>query len=207
MVQPGVLLDVVNGEQAAAGVGHVGWFAGSVGHPPSPASVVLTLTALVATFAAVALGARPRRRREAPLRQQMGARPVTFRAGVDVKANILGIMLPTSGPFNLIVHGDAIRVSNPFPPARLLLGYEYCYRAEDTTIKAVAGLSHDWIEIEGQPTGTAARIQIGRRNTNRQIWDALVHAGAQPIGVGPAEPGGLTTMAATTTCDTRRLSE
>jgi hypothetical protein len=164
MVQPDVLLDVVNGEQAAAAVGHVGWFAGSVSHPSPP-------------------------------------------AGVDVKANILGIMLPTSGPFNLIVHGDAIRVSNPFSPARLLLGYEYCYRAEDTTIKVVAGLSHDWIEIEGQPTGTAARIQIGRRNTNRQIWDALVHAGAQPIGAGPAGPGGPTTMAATTTCDTRRLSE
>jgi hypothetical protein len=188
MVQPGVLLGVVNGEQVASGVRHAGWFAGSVGHPPSSTSVVLSLTILVVAFAAVAIGSWPRRHREAPLRQQMHARPVTFRARVDVKANFLGLMLPASGPLNVIVHGDAVRVSHPFPPARFLFGQDYCFRAEDITIKIVQGLSRDWIEVEGQPPGTAARIQIGRRNMNRQIWDALVHAGAHPIGVGSAGP-------------------
>lgn len=161
------------------------WLAGNAGSPPSPASVVLTLGFLAVAFAAIAVVARRRRHHEAPLRQQMRARPVTFRAPVDVKANALGMMVSEHGPLDLIVHGDAIEVSHPFPFARFLFGQEYCYRAEDTTVKVVPGLRHDWIEIESQPTGTAARIQIRRRNMNRQIWDALVRAGAHPIGPAP----------------------
>jgi hypothetical protein len=49
-------------------------------------------------FAAVAVIAWPRQHHEAPLRKQMRARPVTFRAGVDVRASYLGTMLPVTGP-------------------------------------------------------------------------------------------------------------
>ena len=53
-------------------------------------------------------------------------------------------------------------------------GRQYCYRAQGTAVEVVPGLRPDWIEIGGQPAGTAARIRIGRRNLNRRIWYALV---------------------------------
>lgn len=111
---------------------------------------------------------------------------VSFRARVDVRAkNFLGTMLSQRGPLYLIVCGDAFEVSHPFPLARFVFGQDYCYRAEDTTIKVVPGpRGHDWIEIRG-PIRSAAQIEIGRRNMNRQIWDALVRAGANPIGPSP----------------------
>lgn len=154
---------------------------------PPPAAVVLLLTFLALIFAASAVASGPRRRREEPLRKEIQARPVvTFRARVDVRAkNFLGTMLSQRGPLYLIVCGDAFEVSHPFPLARFVFGQDYCYRAEDTTIKVVPGpRGHDWIEIRG-PIRSAAQIEIGRKDTNRQIWDVLVRAGANPIGPSP----------------------
>lgn len=107
---------------------------------------------------------------------------VDFQVRVDVKASVLGMMLSARGPLELIVRDDAFEISHPFALARFLFGQEYAYRAGDTTIEVVPGLLHDWIEVNGQQAGQAARIWIGRRNLNRQIWDALVHAGVHPIG-------------------------
>jgi len=150
-----------------------------------PASVVFTLVILALAFAVIAVIAWPRQHHEAPLRKQMRAWPVTFRAGVDVRASYLGLMLPVTGPLNLVMRGDAVQVAHFLPPARFLFGQRYCYRAEDTTIKVVTGLRHDWIEIEGQPTGTASRIWIWRPGVNRQIWKVLIRAGVHPIGTAP----------------------
>ena len=161
------------------------WLAGNPGPPPSPASVVLILTILAMAFTAVAVVAWPRQHHEAPLRRQMRARPLTFRAGVDVKASYLGRMLPVTGPLYLVVRGDVFRVSHLLPPARFLFGQQYSYRAEDTTIKVVPGLRHEWTEIDGQQAGTAARIWIWRPGMNRQIWNVLIGAGAHPIGSAP----------------------
>jgi hypothetical protein len=61
------------------------------------------------------------------------------------------IWLAGSGPLYLVVHGDAFQVSHPFPPARLLFGQDYCYRAHDTVVEMVPGVWHEWIEISGQP--------------------------------------------------------
>ena len=152
--------------------------------PPSPLIAMLLLTFLALNFAARAVASWPRRQREGPLRNEIQARPVvTFQARVDVRAKgMLGAMLSQRGPLYLIVCGDAFEVSHPFPLARFVFGQDYCYRAEDTTIEVVPGPRHDWIEISGQPIGSAAPIWIGRRDINRQIWDALVRAGAHPIG-------------------------
>ena len=127
-----------------------------------------------------------RRHGEAPLRKEMRARPAAdFHARVHVRANVLGMMLSARGSLDLIVRGDAFEVSHPFPPARFLFGQEYAYRADDTAVEVVPGLLHNWIEIDGWRTGSAARIWIGRSNLNRQIWDALVRAGAHPVGSPP----------------------
>jgi hypothetical protein len=127
------------------------------------------------------------RHHEAPLRKRMRALPMTFRAGVDVRASYFGTMLPVTGPLYLVVCGDLVKVSHFFPPARFLFGQRYCYRVEDTTITVVSStrLRHDWIEIEEQPVGAAARIWIWRPGMNRQIWYVLIRAGAHPIGPAP----------------------
>ncbi len=139
----------------------------------------------VLALAVIAVGARPRQRREAPLRKQMRAWPQTFQAGVDVRASFLGMMLPPQGRLRLVVRGDAFEVAHYFPLSRFVFGQRYCYRAEDTTIKVVTGQRRDWIEIDGQTAGTAVRIRIWRRDMNRQLWSALTGAGAQPIGPAP----------------------
>jgi hypothetical protein len=116
----------------------------------------------------------------------MRARPVVdFRASVHVKADVLGLMLSARGPLDLVVRGDAFEVSHLFPLARFLFGQDYAYRASDVTIEVVPGLLYGWIEVLGQPGAPGARIWIGRRKLNRPIWDALVRAGAHPIGSSP----------------------
>jgi hypothetical protein len=121
-----------------------------------------------------------RRRREEPLRKEMQARAVmavmTFQARVVTEDR---------GTLRLTVRGDLFEVSHPFPLARFLLGQDYCYRAEDTTVELVPGLWYDWIEIGGQQGTGLSPMRIGRRKMTRQIWDALVRAGAQPIGPPP----------------------
>ena len=121
-----------------------------------------------------------RRRREEPLRKEMQARAVmtvmTFQARVVTEDR---------GGLRLTVRGDLFEVSHPFPLARFLFGQDYCYRAEDTTVELVPGLWYDWIEIGGQPGTGLSPMRIGRRKMTRQIWDALVRAGAQPIGPPP----------------------
>jgi hypothetical protein len=65
------------------------------------------------------------------------------------------------------------------------------FRAADTTIEVVPGLLHYWIEIGArqqagrQPPAKIARISIGRKGQLRQIWYALIRAGATPVGAPP----------------------
>jgi hypothetical protein len=161
------------------------WLAGNPGPPPSPAVWVLVPTVLVLAIGAGALIAWSRRRRAEPLLKEMQSQPVAFRSAVDVKASTFGAMTSQRGPLYLVVYADAFRVSHPFALARLLFGQDYWYRAQDTAVEMVPGVLHDWIEISGQPTDSAARIWIGRRKTNRQLWDVLVGAGARPVGLPP----------------------
>jgi hypothetical protein len=120
----------------------------------------------------------PRRRREEPIRREIRARPVvTFRTPVMVPDN--------RGPVYLTVRGDVFEVSAPLKVVRLVFGPEHCYRAEDTTVKVCPRRRNDLIEIGGRPGRGISPLKIGSRKMNRQIWDALVHAGVQPIGPPP----------------------
>jgi len=51
------------------------WLAGNPGPAPSPLTIVLIPVAFVLVLAVVVIVAQPRRRREEPLRQELGARP------------------------------------------------------------------------------------------------------------------------------------
>jgi hypothetical protein len=121
-----------------------------------------------------------RRRREEPLRKEMQAR-----AAMAVMTFQARVVTEDRGGLRLTVRGDLFEVSHPFPLARFLFGQDYCYRAEHTTVELVPGLWYDWIEIGGQHGTGLSPMRIGRRKMTRQIWDALVRAGAQPIGPPP----------------------
>ena len=88
---------------------------------------------------------------EARLRKEMRARPLTFRAGVVVKAGAVDPMQSIGGQLNLSVYGDAFEVSHPLPLLGFLNGVYYCYRAQNTTVEMVHGVRHDGIEICGFP--------------------------------------------------------
>jgi len=163
----------------------LGVLAGNPGPSSSPAALAFWLSLLALVFVVVALVGWIRRRREAPLRKEMRAQPVTRQYLVDVKASFFGAMTSQRGSLNLDVHGDSFRVYHHFPPARFLFGQDYSYRGQDTTVEMIPGLAHDWIEISGQSSSSATRLWIGRRKINRQLWDALVSAGAHPVGVPP----------------------
>ena len=161
------------------------WLAGNPGPAPSPAAVIFTVILFVVVFGAFAIGTLPRRRHEAPLRKELRAAPaVTFRARVQVKSSVVGVRMAARGSLDLIVSGDAFRVFHPFPLGRWMFGQDWSYRATEVTIEMLPGLRHDWIEIDGPPRA-GARIQIGSRDRNRQIWSALLGAGARPIGPPP----------------------
>jgi hypothetical protein len=161
------------------------WLAGNPGPPPSLATIVFIPVAFVLALVVIVIIAQPRRRREEPLREELAAQPaVTFRAPVRVLGGAGGLPVAQRGSFYLVVRGDVFEVANPFRPARLF-GQQYCYRAPDTTVKVMAGFRHHWIEIEGQPPGTAALIWIRQPGLTRQLWYALTSAGAHPIGPAP----------------------
>jgi hypothetical protein len=110
--------------------------------------------------------------------EEIPARPVvTFRASVEIPDK--------RGLLYLTVRGDVFEVSAPLAVARLVLGQEHCYRAEDTTVEVCPGRWRDWIEIGGRPGTGIPPLKIRSRKMNRHVWEALVDAGAQPIGPPP----------------------
>ena len=120
------------------------------------------------------------RRHNDPLRPELLARPVTFKAAVFVRRRpAVRRWGEHVYSHDLIVRGDLFEVS-----------YVNCYRAEEVTVEyVITGLLNDWIEIAG-PSGLIAirwkrRIWSRRGDMDRQIWDALVSAGARPIGWPP----------------------
>jgi hypothetical protein len=180
--------------------------------PPPEASFDPGFLLLVVPFGAAFVWIQRRRHREAPLRREMRERPATFRSRVDVQLSFLGDWGSLRGIPLLTVRGEVFEVSDLFPPARWLLGMQYCYQAAETTMEAMPGRRHDWIEIAAQPPpgGEASRIpvlsspvgavvaglvtsslprppriRIGRRGMTRDIWDALAGAGVHPIGAPP----------------------
>ncbi len=125
----------------------------------------------------VTLGNARSLRGEKPLREEIRARPATFRGRVEMR-NL-------RGPVSLSVHGDAFEVAQKVPVIGFLNGSYYCYRAQDVTIETAHGFRYDWIKIRGLP-GTGSRpVQIGHSKMNRVLWDVLASAGAHPIGPPP----------------------
>ena len=158
---------------------------GGGGHAPGPVFLALCLIPLVGVFGALGTLAWIRRHREAPLRSELQARPVTFRSRVRVNAELFGMMASLHGNLHLNVHGDAFEIVDNMPVSKFVFGMDYCYRAQFTNVQVIRLGRSECIEITGYPGSTAVRVRVWGCDANRQVWDALVAAGAQPVGQPP----------------------
>jgi hypothetical protein len=154
--------------------------------PMSAVEVFILLGILVLGFTVLCVMSWRSRRFEAPLRRAARARPVrTFGMSVDARVSRQGMELPVKGRLDLVVWGDIVEVSHPFVLARFIFGQEYFFLASETTVKIIPG-RRNWILIEGHWRGRTTRVWVARRDMTREIWHALIHAGASPGG--PSEP-------------------
>jgi|HubBroStandDraft_5_1064220.scaffolds.fasta_scaffold554216_1 hypothetical protein len=148
--------------------------------PPPPAwAVVGTLGILVAGFVGVGWTAWSRRQREAPIRQEIAAAPITrYLAPVQVRTARSGLRATQNGTFGLVMRGETFEILHPFALARLLFGQDYCFRACDTTIQAQG----EWILIEDRSPLRVPAVLIRNTKMTRQM---LVLAGAYPASPPP----------------------
>jgi hypothetical protein len=154
--------------------------------PMSAEEAFISLGILVLGFTVLCVMSWRRRRFEAPLRAAARARQAqTFSMSVDAKVSRQGVELPVKGRLQLVVWGDIVEVSHPFPLARFIFGQEYFFLARETTVRLIPG-RQDWILIEGHWRGRTTRVWVARRDMTREIWNALIYAGASPGG--PLEP-------------------
>src|ERR1700683_4636681 len=100
---------------AAVSVNGQMWLAGSPAPTPGPLFFALCLVPLVVVFGAVGTLAWVRRHREAPLRKEIRAQPLTFRSPVRVSAELFGMMAGARGNLYLNVHGDAFEIVDTMP--------------------------------------------------------------------------------------------
>jgi hypothetical protein len=146
-------------------------------------AVILAVITLVVGYAV--LKELPRRRWEDPLRKKMRAQPLTFRAAVDLKIGAVDPMQSELGPVNVKSARGHVRgrVCDPDPEAPerdgLLLPRRGHHRRDGQ--RSAARLDRN-LRAAGR---RAVRIRIGRRKLKRQLWDALVSAGAHPAGPPP----------------------
>ena len=134
-----------------------------------------------------------RRRRVAPLRREIRARDITFRAALDrVYVMEPGMSpgsdfeVPISSPVELIIRGDAFEVSHAHPLGRVM-GLEYFFRARETTVELNRPIPRIYgtdtpprIIVRGWQGGRRIQLTIRQKNDLPDIWNALTAAGAVP---------------------------
>ena len=155
------------------------------------------LLAVVVTAFALGFGqVWLRRRREAPLRREIRSQNVTFWTSLTEVA----VKEPYGWPrwlalnsvMALYVRGDSFEISSTVPPIRVLMGEEYYFRARETFIETsrdpnILHSALNWIVVTGSQRGEEIKLAITKRNESQlyDAWNALVAAGAVPIGQPP----------------------
>jgi len=134
-----------------------------------------------------------RRRRVTPLRREIRARDITFRAALD-RVYVIepgtspgsDFEVPISSPVELIVRGDAFEVSNARPLGRVM-GLEYFFRARETSVELNRPIPRIYgmdtpprIIVRGWQGGRKIQLTIRQKNDLLEIWNALTAAGAVP---------------------------
>jgi hypothetical protein len=148
----------------------------------SAAVAFTSIGILVLAFTVSCVASQRRRRFQAPLRKASRAgQPWTFNMSVNARESWLGMIVPVNGRLNLFVWGDIVEVSHPLWLAGFLFGQEYFFLARETTVQVIPG-RREWILIEGHWQGRTTQVWVAKRGMTREIWNALVYAGASPDG-------------------------
>ena len=144
-----------------------------------------------------------RRYRETPLRRELRARDITFRANLDHVTLIeqgqppcSDFEVPISRPIELIVRGDAFEVSSAWSFGRVVMGLEYYFRARETSVELNRIIPRIYgtdtpprIVVRGWQVDKKIQLTITQKNDPLEIWNALTGAGAVPgiAWITPAE--------------------
>jgi hypothetical protein len=139
-----------------------------------------------------------KRRREALLRREIRSQPVRFWTVLtEVKVREgLGWpeWLPLRSSMALYVRDDSFDISSTILPIRVVMGMEYYFKSSETPIETSRDPSRsstlNWIVVTGRHRGREIKVAITNRNEGRlhDAWNALVVAGATPIGPSPGNP-------------------
>jgi hypothetical protein len=95
----------------------------------------------------------------------------------------------------LYVRGDSFDISSTNLPIRVVMGMEYYFKASGTSIETSRGLSRNsalnWIVVTGSQRREEIKLAIthGNEGLLHDSWNALVAAGAIPIGPPPGGNG------------------
>jgi hypothetical protein len=136
-----------------------------------------------------------KRRRERPLRREIRSQSVTFWTRlprVKVKQGYgWPAWLSLNSSMALYVRGDFFDISSSLLPIRVVMGMEYYFKASETSIETSRDPSRNsalnWIIVTGSQRGEEIKLAItnGNEGLLQDAWNALVVAGAIPIGPGP----------------------
>jgi hypothetical protein len=139
-----------------------------------------------------------RRRREAPLRREIRSQSVTFWTRlpqVKVKEGYgWPRWLSLNSSMALCVRGTSFDISSTNLPIRWVMGMEYYFKASGTSIETSRDPSRNpalnWIVLTGSQRGEEIKLAIihGNEGLLHDSWNALVAAGAIPIGPPPKGP-------------------
>ena len=136
-----------------------------------------------------------RRRREAPLRRKIRSQNVTFWTRlpqVKVKEGYgWPAWLSLNSSMALYVRGDSFDISSTNLPIRVVMGMEYYFKASEASIETSRDPSRNsalnWIVVTGSQRREEIKLAIthGNEGLLNDSWNALVAAGAIPIGPPP----------------------
>lgn len=94
----------------------------------------------------------------------------------------------------LHVRYDSFDISSTFLPFRVVMGMEYYFKSSETSIETSRAPSRSsrlkWIVVTGRQRGYEIKLAITNPNEGQlhDAWNALVAAGATPIGPPPRDP-------------------
>jgi hypothetical protein len=149
--------------------------------------VFLWIAAFIVIAVAVAVqfrnGLREYRRIE-PIRRVVQGHPVTFGTSVVVQILTSSRASTLRGSLYLIVRGEFLEICHPIRPVAVFFEQEFYFRASDLRIETYWD-QRERIRITDVSYGMGASLSVTNRTNLGGIWNALVNAGAVPVGQAP----------------------
>ena len=151
----------------------------------SPLAILLVLVVAMPVIAIAFIHLR--RWRQGDLRREIRGNRVIFRAAIRrMKTSDIMQWLP---PVQLVTRVESIEISSPLTFIRVMFGLECYFRAADVSVKVepISSLleREEWLVVRGLQFGKELQVDMTIRGDLLPAWNALVEAGAAPVGPSP----------------------